>query len=267
MKKESISLLEKDGFVVLPLLNKKPLLELQKIIRSFFHSVFHSEPDEWHKKNADQEAQIELVKKISDKISESGLTAELIESNIDYFVPLLGPDIDIQNIPHLRISRPMKESDLINWHRDTFYGNLPWEMNIWFPLFPLRRGAGLRILAGSHLGPSVNIREVKDLDPFRRTVTKGSLANQVGYLYSPKTDDTIANMKLSQTKLLSPKVGEIILFFGCAVHKAENTSKYTRISIDLRVRNAHTKTNTKANYYKPLSRGIIENCVSQFSII
>lgn len=260
MTEEMVLSLERNGFIVLPLLNKKPLLKLQKVVRSFFDC----EPDEWHNKNVNQDDHISLVKEITDKISESGLTAELIRSNVDTFIQLLGPDIDIQIVPHLRISRPQKESDLINWHRDTFYGNLPWEMNLWFPLFPLHSGAGLRILAGSHLKPSMNIREVKDTDPFRSTVIKGSLANQIGYLYSPKTDDTIANMKLSQAKLISPQVGAAILFFGYMVHKAENTSTHTRISIDLRIRNAHTKTNTKEGYYKPLSRGLIDRCVSQF---
>lgn len=260
MQKQNLLELEKDGFTVLSFSKLASIFEMQAIVRD----ILNCEPTELHRQKSSQDDHIELIETVTNKIASSDLVSKLVKANVDHFIRILGPDIDIQAVPHVRISRPDNESDLIDWHRDTFYGNMPWEMNLWFPLFPLHSGAGLRILTESHLKPSTNIREIKDIDPFRSAVTKGSPANKIGYLYSPKIDDTISNMKLDQIKLLSPRVGEAILFFGCMVHKAENASNYTRISIDLRIRNAHTKTNTKADYYKPLSRGVIDKCTSQF---
>lgn len=253
--------LERDGFVELSFGDVDPLFEIQKLLTDAFPCV----PEEWHAMEKSQGEHVAFVKHISDQLAQKRLVEELVRKNADLLSPILGPDIDIQREAHLRVSRPVRESDLVDWHRDTFYGNSPWEMNLWFPVFPLREGAGLVLIQGSHVQPSRNVRDAIDADPFRKSVTKLSTANQIGYVYAPKTDDTISAMGSSGIRLLAPQVGKAILFFGCAAHRAQNRSDSTRISIDVRLRNSHTSTNTRSGYYVELCRGVISRCAKKFS--
>ena len=250
----------RDGFVVVDLAHRKPLSRLQAIVKNFFPG----DPMNWHTQNAPQEDHVGLVKMVTDAVSQSGLVFDLVQANAKPFLEFLGPDLAVQSVPHVRVSRPSHESDRIGWHRDTFYGNLPWEINIWFPLFPLADGAGLLLLPGSHRIPSVNIRDTEEADAFKKSVTKGSVANQIGYLYAPKSDNTIDSLKLDRTRLIAPRMGQAIVFFGNSVHTSQNRSNQTRISIDLRVRNAHTPTHTKPGYYRTLCRSSIYACIDEF---
>jgi len=262
MSNEKIDLksLKQNGFAEIKFANQEALQGLQDLITS----CFEGSPLDWHKLDVSQEEHIKFVKQITDKIVTSDLVTKLIAQSADVLKPILGPDIDVQRSPHFRLSRPGNESDLVDWHRDTFYGNTAWEMNIWFPVLPLAEGAGLCLLPGSHRIPSTNVREIKDTDPYRSRVTKGSVENQVGYVYLAKTDDLMSNLKTEDVVTLRPEVGSAILFFGSCLHRARNFSHSTRVSIDVRVKNINTQTNTRAGYYKSLTRGIIEECAALF---
>jgi hypothetical protein len=252
--------LELKGFTKVIFPNTNSITELQKLISSYFKT----EILDWHVEDISQEEHVSLVKKITDEIVTSGSFIKVASDNLNLFTAIFGPDIDIQTVPHLRISRPKRESDLVNWHRDTFYGNSPWELNLWLPIFPLEEGAGLKLLPCSHRATSRNIRDELDPDEFRSTVKKGSTADQIGYIHSPKTDDTISNLKPGDIVTLTPKVGEAILFFGCMVHRAINQSPKTRISMDFRLKTALAPTGTRNGYYRSLCRGVIANCVQEF---
>ncbi|OGR84389.1 MAG: hypothetical protein A2901_08215 [Elusimicrobia bacterium RIFCSPLOWO2_01_FULL_54_10] len=251
----------KRGYVVIPFTRRGALLRLQALVRSYFSG---SQPSALKLAGLMQDEHTLLVKKINDKIMESRLVRDLIRENSGTFERFLGPAIDIQAAPHLRLSRPRLESDLVGWHRDSFYGNKPWEVNVWFPVFKLLPGAGLRILPGSQREPSRNVRDATDSDPFRAGVKKGSLAHQIGHVYSPKIDDTLAAMKIEDTDLIAPKVGQAIFFFGSCAHKAQNHSSGVRVSIDLRMKNAYAASGTRTGYYEPLCRGPVELCTESF---
>lgn len=252
--------LSKNGYTIVKFENPNWLFKIQEHVKK----SFHHNPTEWHKQDITLDSHIEKVKHVGDQIAQQDYCTKLMQENLTPYLTFLGPDIDIQAAPHFRVSRPELESDLVDWHRDTFYGNTPWEVNLWFPVFPLGEGSGLKLLPGSHVLPSRNVREIQDADEFRSQVKKGSTANQIGYVYLPKTDDTISSLKHSQVIMLSPQVGEAVFFFGCMVHRAQNLSKLTRVSIDLRLRSHFAPTQTRPGYYKTLSKGIVETCVQEF---
>ena len=248
------------GYTEFALQGRNILDQLQACCEQFQEAS----PRQWHLSALDSPRHIEDVRKLSDRIVALDLVPQLLKENVASFIPLLGPDINAQRVPHLRVSRPNQESDFVDWHRDTFYGNSPWELNLWFPLYPLQDGAGIRIVPGSHRAASENIRDAYDDDPFRTSVTKGSVANQMGYLYQPKTDDSIVNLRQTDSVLIAPRYGSAVLFFGSCVHRAQNNSCETRVSIDLRLCNMHTKTECKPDYYKPLSRGVVYQAAREF---
>jgi len=251
--------LQENGYGIIHFKNIAPLLEIQNIITSQFPCV----PTDFHQESFDDEKRLLLVKNTRDEITKSNLIKTLLGSNIDEFIKLFGPDIDVQSEAYLRVSRPNFEKDFIDWHRDTFYGNSYWELNFWFPIFPLREGAGLMIIQGSHLEAATNVHSIVDENNFRSKVTKGSLANELGYLYAPKTDDTIEKCDPSRIKMLTPELGQGVLFFTHAAHRAHNSSESTRITMDLRIRNMLSPTNTKEGYFQPLTRGVVASCVEK----
>ena len=233
---------------------------MQKVTARFFKSG----PEDWHLKKATEKEHFALVRSVTEAIQESGLVARLLRNNFDKFTHLLGPDIDMQTAPHVRISRPGQSSDFVAWHRDTFYGNSPWEMNVWFPIFELKKGAGLMIVAGSHRMPSREIETVDQDYGLEQAVKKGSVINRLGYPHTPKRDRVIATLKPSQVAVVRPRVGQAVIFFGCSAHKAANESSSTRVTVDLRVKNTHAPTNTKPGYYVPLHRGVLAETVAKF---
>jgi hypothetical protein len=251
--------LEKLGYTIIDFKNLEYIYAMQEIVKTTFPCV----PTEFHQGNFSDEERLMFVKQAKDLIVQNNLVKKFLFDNQEFLIQLLGPDIDIMTDIYLRVSRPNFEGDFIDWHRDTFYGNSLWELNFWMPIFPLENGAGLALVEGSHLKPASNVQSIQDENEFRTTVTKGSLANELGYLYAPKIDDTIINIANEPVKLLSPKLGQAVLFFTHVVHRAQNASTHTRVSIDLRIKNMFAPTNTKPGYFQPLVRSAITNCVEK----
>ncbi|OGT25440.1 MAG: hypothetical protein A3I77_03875 [Gammaproteobacteria bacterium RIFCSPLOWO2_02_FULL_42_14] len=248
-----------DGYAVLYFKNTQHI----KVIQDQIKSIFSFDPVEFHEQKIDDDSRLQLIKKAKDCIVERQLVKNLLLDNIEYFVALFGPDIDIQSDVYLRISRPNQEDDFIDWHRDTFYGNSHWELNFWFPIFPLETGAGLMVVKDSHLVPADNISLTEEKNLFRKKVTKGSLANELGFLYAPKSDDTMSKLDQTKIKLLTPDVGQAIIFFAHHIHRAQNFSHKTRISIDLRIKSMLAPTNTRPGYYQSLIKGDIAKYVEK----
>ncbi|EKD55033.1 MAG: hypothetical protein ACD_60C00028G0030 [uncultured bacterium] len=248
-----------EGYAVIDFHDCSPLAEIQKVVEA----SFPCHPTALHQESLSDEERLLLVKQVKDNILKQGLIKKLLLANSDFLVQLLGSDIDIQSDFYLRISRPHVEKDFIDWHRDTFYGNSFWELNFWLPIFPLAEGAGLMVVPGSHFMAAENVRPIEDKDIFRSQVTKGSLANELGYLYASKSDDVIAALQPGQIKLLTPRLGQGILFFAHVAHRAHNASLKTRVSIDLRIKNMFAPTNTKPGYFQPLLRSVMTNCVEK----
>jgi len=250
----------KNGFLIQEFVSTKFLIDAQDLVRS----QFPCDPVKWHELSTSTEEHLLQVKNTLGALIARRCIPNLIHDNKELYYSIFGPDFDVQRAPHLRITRPEVEGDAVDWHRDTFYGNTVYEINLWFPLFPLGSSAGVRILPGSHITPSRHLRDHQDSNEFRKAVLKGSTANQLGFVYAPKTDDALDTMDLEKTVLLSPDFGSFAMFFGCAIHKGQNKSEHTRISVDARIKNSYTPTNTKPGYYENISRGIITDVGQRF---
>lgn len=236
------------GFCAFSWIERAPLHSLRRLVEESFPTP----PQHWHERPISMEDHLRQVEQVTLAVGKSGLVEQLVSSHRALFEAVLGDEIDIQSNPYVRVSRPNAECDFIDWHRDTFYGNAPQELNLWFPVVPLAPGAGLTLVPGSHLEPSENVTDLVDPDPFRRTVERGSIAHRMGYLYAPKTDDTISRLRPDRVLLLAPKWGDAVLFFASAVHRATNASAETRITVDVRLKSHHLETSTKSGYYRPL---------------
>lgn len=252
----------KNGFAIVDLNQPTIIAEMQVLINKSLKVDEFSEP------HLDFDSYAAKVKRAVDELAKSELVKKLLEKQKDLITNLCGPDVDYQGYPHIRVSRPDAKTDTSGWHRDTFYGNSPYEVNWWFPIFDLPQGSGLKFLPGSHRMPSKNVRPALIPEDIAkdRSVTRGSVANQIGFLYSPQMDDTVANMKDGDEVLVAPKVGQAIVFFASVLHAGStgtNTTK-VRVSVDIRVRNSHAPTNTKPGFYVPLFRGLVSDCASQF---
>ena len=264
-KKKNFNLFE-NGYVILDFLERDYFDAMQEEIKS----VFGFNPTLFHEQKMDDDHRLQLIKHTKDILVKKKYVKNCVLANTACFLPLLGPDIDIQSDMHLRVSRPQREEDFINWHRDTFYGNSHWELNFWMPIFPLEQGAGLLVVDRSHSSLAVNVRHIQEQNTFRKQVLKGSIANELGYQYAPKSDsviDAIAESDPSQIKLLAPKVGQAVLFFAHCVHRAQNLSSKTRVSIDVRIKHMLASTNTKPGYYEPLIRSDVAKYVEKMQFL
>ena len=170
---------------------------------------------------------------------------------------ILGPYLLIQTSSHLRIHKPNCESDSPGIHRDTFYGNSVGHINCWFPLIKLGDGGGIMLAKGSHCVPSLNVRDVSYEDTERELVTKGSLANKLGFVYAPKIDDSIANLSPHSIQLVSPNVGEYVLFFGNMIHSGANGAERVGHSIEAHFTHPYHILKTHEKYFELYDTGVL----------
>lgn len=251
-----------NGYQILSFDCLEQIFEIQNIIKE----IFACDPTELHTKEINKDDYLILINESKNKIIKNQLIKQILLKNLVYLRDILGPDIDMQSDIHLRVSRPNKSSDYVGWHRDTFYGNSYWEVNLWFPIFPLENGSGLLLIDQSHIMPSKNIRVIEDLEAPSQSV-KGSLAHQLGYAYLTKTDDVIAARTENNIKLIAPQLGQFVIFLGYIAHRAQNKSPKTRISVDLRLKSMLAPTQTKPGYFQPLTRSPLINWIEQVTLI
>lgn len=186
------------------------------------------------------------------------LGRRVIEANLSLFVELIGPDINVQQNPYLRIARPGILGDNLDFHRDTFYGHTPYELSVLVPYVELSQENSLSMLSGSHIQPDREFpfTQVKSAD-----IEKGSLKNQLGFLYAPK----LLHPHVTEgIKPVSLQLGDILVFSQATIHGSRvNLSRITRWTSDTRIVNAFVplKPELKPGYYEPLARSV----VSQFS--
>lgn len=158
----------------------------------------------------------------------SHIPRAVIESELDYFRGLLGADIHIQRKPYLRISRPGAPEDNIGLHRDTWYGDTPYEISVWIPLTDTDNDNALRVSPGSHLWSE----SAHPVERFDGGVEKGSVKHSLGFIHGqPKR---LASP--GSTIPLPVRVGQMIVFSLALLHGVEvNRSERTRVSMDVRL--------------------------------
>ena len=188
----------------------------------------------------------------------------IIKENLPFFRELLGPDLNVQSNPYLRITRPGKPQDNIGYHRDTFYGGSPFELSVLVPYVDVSRESSLSILSGSHLRPESDFPTTQVQS---KEVTKGSPKHQLGFLYAPKMIDSVC---LEDLKPIPLKLGEVLVFTLATVHGSEeNCGHISRWSSDIRVMNALAPVDlsSRPHYYETLSRSVVTELAQSYYLL
>lgn len=172
------------------------------------------------------------IKKIqiqySEKIWKSDFSLQVAWGLLPIIKQLLGIDIMVQYHPYLRVARPNKPQDNIGYHKDTQYGQTPYELAVHIPFVDLDEKSALRVISGSHLMPesAFTIKETTG------GVEKGSIENHIGKPYQPKR---LAVPDGMETTPLCMKVGQCAIFSPAIFHGQEvNEGNVTRLSCDMR---------------------------------
>ena len=161
---------------------------------------------------------------------EAGFSEEIGRRNQAFFRAFIGPDLYIQNKPYLRIVRPGRRDDNIGYHRDTFYGQSPYEVTVFCALTDLDSRGALRFVSGSHVKAEAEYGIV----PLSEAPwPKGSRKHQLGFPYAPKKITADISADLISVPMT---VGQAIVFSPSLIHGQEiNDMETTRVSVDLRL--------------------------------
>ena len=153
------------------------------------------------------------------------------KANYGLFCSFIGPDLHIQRHPYLRIARPGRETDNLGYHRDTFYGQSPFEVTLHIPFTDLDADSCMQFVAESHVAPE---SAYKVVSMGQASWPKGSKKHEMGFPYQPKK---IIGY-LGKLRPIQLKFGEAILFTPALIHGQEvNRGPHTRFSVDLRLVN------------------------------
>lgn len=173
----------------------------------------------------------------------------------------IGLDILVQYKPYLRISRPGMAEDNIGYHKDTQYGQLPYEIALHVPFVALDEKSSMRVISGSHL-----LHEGKFTSAAAQQQARDGIKHTLGYPYSPKRLN-VPDGAVMQS--LSMKVGQMAIFTPALFHGQEiNEGENTRISIDLRVVNKFRcpadKIGKGQNQYQPVANSPCETLATRY---
>ncbi len=185
---------------------------------------------------------------------ENKLGQRVIESECEFFQSLLGPDLNIQSSPYLRITRPGLSQDNIDFHRDTLYGHTPYELSVSVAYVDIPAASALSVLSGSHVSPDKDYPTTQFLHP---EVEKGSIKNQLGFLYAPKR---FRPEQLIGAEPVPLQTGQILIFSQALIHGSQvNRGVKTRWTSDTRVVNSWVplRSELKSGYYERWSRSVV----------
>jgi hypothetical protein len=176
---------------------------------------------------------------------------------------IIGLDIMAQYMPYLRLSRPLRAEDNIGYHKDTQYGQTPYELAVHVPFVDLDANGALKVISGSHRSPESDYAMV---GAGETTVTKGSTEHMLGKPYAPKKLAVPAGVTPANFAM---KVGQAAFFTPALFHGQEiNSGAVTRVSTDLRFVNTNAKVTIKTGKtragYVPISQSPIEQAAADY---
>jgi len=182
----------------------------------------------------DEESYRNLYAALSEYFWENEFSLKAGKAFMPVLKELIGLDIMVQYRPYLRMARPEKTQDNIGYHRDTQYGQTPYELAVHIPFVDLDENSSLRVISGSHILPESAFPIIEGVET---TVTKGSLDHKMGKPYSPRRMPLPDGMK---TEPLSMRVGQAALFSPAIFHGQElNQGNVTRVTTDVRFVNSN----------------------------
>jgi len=250
-----------NGYDIFEVNSKESLSEIRFFIEEYLKSKISHDLslETYHNyvKSSDEHKKHQFD--VFERVNEKGLHKKIIEDNLDQWVSILGPDIDIQSFCYVRSARPGKYEDNIGYHRDTFYGNSAYETSSLFVLTNNHEEGVIKLAKGSHKWGELKYEKV-----ISESVKKGSNENKMGFLYEPKILDHSYSSGLAPVK---SKVGECLLFNLGALHGLEvNNDDITRWSIDFRVKSAFSPISKtlRKDYYMPLRRGALTSAAMEY---
>lgn len=172
---------------------------------------------------------IEQHQEMSEKLWESEYSLKVAQVLLPIIHRLIGLDVMVQYMPYLRIARPNKPQDNIGYHKDTQYGQTPYELAVHIPFMDLDEKSAIRVISGSHVMPESTFVGVT---PDGYNIKKGSIENHMGKPYMPKC---LAVPEGMETTPLCMRVGQAAIFSPAIFHGQEvNEGDITRVSCDLR---------------------------------
>jgi len=184
-------------------------------------------------------------------------------SQYEFLRSFISPDLLVQAKPFLRIARPGRAEDCIGYHRDTSYGQSPYEVTMFIPLVDLPQSAALHVAPKTHMLKNEEIHLTSLANPkWKRRSQKHSL----GFPYSPKIINGVKDINFYPVPL---RLGQAMLFSPSLVHgQTCNNSSITRFSIDLRFLNAHApiRINKAANNrgYKAVYESAVQKVAAAY---
>lgn len=153
---------------------------------------------------------------------------------------LIGLDIMVQYMPYLRLARPGKQQDNIGYHKDTQYGQTPYELAVHVPFVDVDEDAALRVISGSHRMPEANYPVTQGAE---YDVEKGSPDHMLGKPYASRR---LSVPEGANTTPLAMHVGQAALFSPALFHGQEvNRGMVTRVTTDLRYVNPNVNVKLK----------------------
>lgn len=142
---------------------------------------------------------------------------------------LIGLDVMVQYKPYLRFARPHRFEDNIGYHRDTQYGQTPFELAAHVPFVDLDERSALRVISGSHRQPESAFLSTESTES---DIKKGSIEHRMGKPYSLKRLSIPSGFKFDS---LTMRVGQVAFFSPALFHGQEvNSGNITRVSTDIR---------------------------------
>lgn len=261
---EILDLYENQGFCVVNFDNVSPLKNTQSLLNKKLKNLINDDDvslDNYHEFITDENHE-NIQWELSNFFWDQNFCKLIAFEQINLLQQFIGYDILIQERPFLRIARPNKESDNIGFHRDTAYGQSPFEVAVHVPLIELDINSCLKFLPNSHTEPELKYKTKKVEN---NNVVKGSKKHEMGHPYAPK-NLIIEEEKMSPQPL---KLGQAVIFPPSTMHGQEiNLGKKTRFSYDFRIVSPFAPINIRKDFssrgYTELNKSVVTKVAEEY---
>ena len=246
------------GWVVFDLPDPKPAFTAREILLAELRRLLNDSRitlETYHKSAIEDDHHFNSRIKLTEFFWRQRLGQNIINANLDFLKEFVGPDLNVQTKPYLRITRPGKPQDNIHFHRDTFYGTSPFELSVIVPFVDIPAECSLSVLSGSHVRPDSDFPYTQMEN---QEIVRGSAKHKVlGFLYAPKYIDPAYLQGMEPIPL---KLGQALIFILSLIHGSiENRGSQSRWSSDIRIVNSNVPIDLSArpDYYEPLCRSVV----------
>jgi hypothetical protein len=182
----------------------------------------------------DQRTYYDLCQFLMTTLTEMRLTRRLVDSQADIIAAVLSNAVLLQGQPMVRVKRPRKD-DVVPPHRDIFYGESFFDLNIWTPLvFPSDEVPVFKIIPGSNLLGYGDVPFHPEPDPDADMMIRGSGRP---YLHKIIEPEFLAAHRFAEIPV---PLGHALLFFPATVHAGPPTTGSGMVlTFDFRIRHCY----------------------------